>query len=229
VAAVRNPFEVVKQQMQAGLHASTRDAVRTILRVEGWRGFFAGYGSTVAREIPFDAIEFALYEKLKATWKEHKQMRAAPAADGSAPAPVDLVFGENAACGSVAGGVAAAVTTPLDVVKTRLMTQIDVSKMQAATAQTAREGMEAMVAVTHQAQQPAAGAALAAHDRYKGWADAMVRIYREEGMAALYSGIRPRVAWISLGGAIFIGSFEELKRRMSPAVGANRLAPTREG
>jgi solute carrier family 25 (mitochondrial S-adenosylmethionine transporter), member 26 len=56
VVAVRNPFEVVKQQMQSGMHKTTTDAVRTILRVDGVRGFYAGYASTVLREIPFDAI-----------------------------------------------------------------------------------------------------------------------------------------------------------------------------
>ena len=55
-------LQVVKQQMQAGLHGSTQDALRNILRSEGFRGFYAGFLSTVAREIPFDAIEFALYE-----------------------------------------------------------------------------------------------------------------------------------------------------------------------
>jgi solute carrier family 25 S-adenosylmethionine transporter 26 len=167
VTAVRNPFEVVKQQMQSGLHATTGQAVRTILRVDGLRGLYAGYFSTVLREIPFDAIEFALYEALKARLSAHRRR--------------DLVLWENAALGSVAGGVAAALTTPLDVIKTRLMTQTRT----------------------------------AAADRYTGVVDAFVRIRREEGPGALLAGIRPRVAWISLGGAIFIGSFEELKRRLS--------------
>lgn len=56
VVAVRNPFEVVKQQMQSGMHADTMSAVRRILSIDGVRGFYAGYGSTVLREIPFDAI-----------------------------------------------------------------------------------------------------------------------------------------------------------------------------
>jgi solute carrier family 25 S-adenosylmethionine transporter 26 len=48
VCAVRNPFEVVKQQLQSGMHADTRGAVRTILRTAGARGFYAGYLSTGA-------------------------------------------------------------------------------------------------------------------------------------------------------------------------------------
>lgn len=55
---MRNPFEVVKQQMQVGMHSSTRSAVATIMKVDGLRGFYAGYGATVIREAPFDAIQF---------------------------------------------------------------------------------------------------------------------------------------------------------------------------
>lgn len=72
VCAVRNPFEVVKQQMQVGMHRTTADAVREIARVDGIRGFYAGYWSTVIREVPFDALEFALYEAMKRRWRERK-------------------------------------------------------------------------------------------------------------------------------------------------------------
>ena len=46
VCAVRNPFEVVKQQMQSGMHKNAREAVLTITRNEGLRGLYAGYLST---------------------------------------------------------------------------------------------------------------------------------------------------------------------------------------
>jgi solute carrier family 25 S-adenosylmethionine transporter 26 len=65
VTLLRNPFEVVKQQMQIGSHRSTLAAVRTIAAVDGLRGFYAGYVPTLAREIPFDAVQFALYEAMK--------------------------------------------------------------------------------------------------------------------------------------------------------------------
>lgn len=177
VTVVRNPFEVVKQQMQVGMHASTASAVRSIFRAEGPRGFYAGFFSTVSREIPFDAIEFALYELFKRRRARERQR--------------DLVLWENAALGAIAGGVAAAVTTPLDVVKTRMMTQPRLSSSSSAAA--------------------------AAAPRYTGWAHAFRTILREEGAGALAAGMGPRVVWISVGGAIFIGSFEELRRRVLTA------------
>eukprot|EP01138_Halocafeteria_seosinensis_P016480 gb/GECG01016811.1/.p1 GENE.gb/GECG01016811.1/~~gb/GECG01016811.1/.p1 ORF type:complete len:308 (+),score=23.77 gb/GECG01016811.1/:1-924(+) len=110
VCAVRNPFEVVKQQMQAGHHQSTAAAVRDIIKTDGFRGLFAGYWSTVLREIPFDAVEFALYEFLKRRLIQYRRKD-------------DLVLWENCILGSTAGAIAAGLTTPLDVIKTRLMTQ----------------------------------------------------------------------------------------------------------
>eukprot|EP01052_Picozoa_sp_SAG31_P037001 SAG31_NODE_4702_length_3022_cov_6.121108_3_plen_136_part_00 len=59
------------------------------------------------REVPFSAIQFPIFEGLKSSWSNYQ---------GS---PVDSV--QVGLCGSVAGGFAAAITTPLDVTKTRLM------------------------------------------------------------------------------------------------------------
>ena len=51
--------------------------------------------------------------------------------------------------------------------------------------------------------------------RYTSWRDAAARIVREEGAAALAKGIRQRTTQISLGGAIFLGSYEEYKRQLA--------------
>lgn len=72
VASIRTPFEVVKQQLQVGLHKSTTAAVRTIIAVDGFRGLYAGYASTIARDVPFDIIQFVLYEHLKKKLIEHR-------------------------------------------------------------------------------------------------------------------------------------------------------------
>ena len=48
------------------------NAVQTILKSEGVRGLFAGYGSFMLRDLPFDAIEFVAYEQLKKSWVKYK-------------------------------------------------------------------------------------------------------------------------------------------------------------
>lgn len=42
-------------------------------------------------------------------------------------------------------------------------------------------------------------------------------IYRDEGVRVLFSGVAPRVIWISLGGAVFLGVYEAAKKAMNPS------------
>jgi len=79
-----------------------------VLTREGVLGLYRGYGTTVMREIPFTSLQFPLYEFLKIQLARRLGKRSLPAH-------------EAAICGSIAGGVAAALTTPLDVLKTRVM------------------------------------------------------------------------------------------------------------
>lgn len=108
---LRVPTENVKQKMQAGVYKKTGEALRGIMAGQGVAGFWTGYGTTVAREIPFSMIQFPLWEGSKARL--------------SASLDRPLWPWESAACGSASGAFAAAVTTPLDVVKTRLMLGAD--------------------------------------------------------------------------------------------------------
>ncbi len=52
----------------------------------------------------------------------------------------------------------------------------------------------------------------AAAPRYTGWVDALSRIIRDEGALTLFRGIHVRVTWISVGGALFFGAYEEARR-----------------
>jgi len=103
---VRVPVEIVKQRRQAGLGTSM-SIVRSTWQAEGLRGFYRGYLTTVAREIPFSLIQFPLWEYLKKKWSS---------ISGETPKPW-----EASLCGGIAGGIAAGLTTPLDVAKTRIM------------------------------------------------------------------------------------------------------------
>ncbi|KAF8527332.1 mitochondrial carrier domain-containing protein [Gautieria morchelliformis] len=109
---IRVPTEVIKTRSQTSTYGkgamSSLTAARRTLEADGLRGFYRGFGITVAREIPFTSIQFPLYELLKMQLARYLHRKT-------------LYAHEAAVCGSIAGGVAAAVTTPLDVLKTRVM------------------------------------------------------------------------------------------------------------
>lgn len=113
--AVRVPCEVLKQRMQAHktLYRTEPTLFNTIFRVgaDGVRGFYTGFGATVARELAFAAVQMPLFEQLKRMhpWNDSS------ASSGAQRGLVGMV------CGGVAGAFAGAVTTPLDVIKTRAM------------------------------------------------------------------------------------------------------------
>ncbi|KAI9289215.1 mitochondrial carrier domain-containing protein [Umbelopsis sp. AD052] len=104
---IRVPTEVIKQRMQTKQFTATSAAVSSVIKTEGLLGFYRGFLSTVAREIPFTCIQFPIYEYFKRSYAQSKGRRTEPF--------------EAAICGSIAGGIAAAITTPLDVCKTRIM------------------------------------------------------------------------------------------------------------
>ncbi|KAH6656829.1 mitochondrial carrier domain-containing protein [Truncatella angustata] len=115
--AIRVPTEVVKQRAQAGLHGGSSSAAlgailaqyKTVGLAGVWRELYRGWGITVMREVPFTVIQFPLWEALKAWGRRRK-------GDGH-----EVSAGESALYGSMSGAVAAGITTPLDVLKTRIM------------------------------------------------------------------------------------------------------------
>ncbi|KAL7254704.1 hypothetical protein ACSBR1_008950 [Camellia fascicularis] len=86
---IRVPTEVVKQRMQTSQFASAPNAVRAIVSREGFKGLYAGYGSFLLRDLPFDAIQFCIYEQLQIGYK--------------LAAKRDLNDPENAVIGAFAG------------------------------------------------------------------------------------------------------------------------------
>ncbi|RWW71638.1 hypothetical protein BHE74_00020607 [Ensete ventricosum] len=66
---IRVPTEVVKQRMQTGQFTSAPNAVHHIVAKEGIRGLYAGYSSFLLRDLPFDAIQFCIYEQLRSGYK----------------------------------------------------------------------------------------------------------------------------------------------------------------
>jgi len=104
-ALVRVPVDNVKQKMQV----TNESFINTIFKVKvlGIRG----YWSSLMRDIPFSVVQFPLYEYMKKKSLAHKKLHP----------ECEVPIGEAAVFGSLSGGVAAVVTTPVDVIKTRLI------------------------------------------------------------------------------------------------------------
>ncbi|KAG5274498.1 hypothetical protein AALO_G00136980 [Alosa alosa] len=162
---IRVPTEVVKQRTQACPSTNTYQVLVATLRQEGVKGLYRGYGSTVLREIPFSLVQFPLWEYLKSLWSWRQGHT--------------LYSWQAAVCGAFAGGIAAFVTTPLDVAKTRIM----LAKAGTSTA----NGNIPLV---------------------------LCEVWRSQGVTGLFAGSVPRITSISLGGFIFLGAYEKVRRTL---------------
>lgn len=107
-SAITTPMELLKIKGQVaasqGKSFNTIQVMSNILKTEGLIGFYRGWCSTLVRDVPFSFIYFPLYANLKNS-KQFGQGQS---------------FTGNLSAGMAAGMVGGAVSTPFDVVKTRL-------------------------------------------------------------------------------------------------------------
>ncbi|KAI6245901.1 hypothetical protein HI914_06124 [Erysiphe necator] len=109
--ALMNPFDVIKQRMQMHnsrkIYRSLSDCARYIYRTEGITAFYISYPTTLSMTVPFTALQLLAYESVSTFLNPSK-----------AYDPLT-----HCSAGALAGGFAAALTTPMDVVKTILQTR----------------------------------------------------------------------------------------------------------
>jgi solute carrier family 25 protein 39/40 len=144
---------------------------------------------------------------------------AATAAAGAAPGPAAAaapalpppprfhhgrseILAANMASGFIAGGLAAAATTPFDVAKTR---------MQIAASPPPPPGPEPCAACG-----AAPGAAPPPPPRRPGVAAVMREVYATEGARGLFAGVKPRAYRAAPACAIVVSVYELLKRALTP-------------
>ncbi|SBT82736.1 mitochondrial carrier protein, putative [Plasmodium ovale] len=109
--AVRLPFEIVKQKMQVSTNRSMRSIMYDISKIERLSNFmFTSYFFMIIREIPFDCIQYFLWE----TFKEKAKKDFGEFSEKYPTATSSL-------CGGLAGGISGFLTTPIDVIKSRQM------------------------------------------------------------------------------------------------------------
>ena len=102
------PFDTVKQRMQLGHYRSTWHCLRTVLKSEGFTPLYRAFPATLGMNVPYGCIMVAVNESAKKILNVSDQ---------------HYNFASSMIAGAIAGASAAAITTPLDVIKTRLQTQ----------------------------------------------------------------------------------------------------------
>lgn len=175
-----NPMELLKIQ-----GATMRDKLksgeikeligyRQLVKNLGFSGMYTGILATLSRDIPFSMIYFSLYSQTK-------QLLLKDAKDKEA------VAGRAFMAGAIAGTVAAAVTTPLDVIKTRVHSKAVAARVDGIGLFVSREVSLIKMNVAN--------------------------IVKNEGYPAFFKGVVPRCMIISPLFAITMTCYEKLQQK----------------
>lgn len=97
------PFEAAKLRVQTGMAENLMGGL-------GKGGVFMGLGAQIVRDVPFRLMHLIAYDRVSSWWKNRKGR--------------EVGVRDGAALGAVIGAVVGGITTPLDVIKTRVMSQM---------------------------------------------------------------------------------------------------------
>lgn len=214
-----HPADVVKVRMQlAGESPSNphyrtfSHALRSIARTEGVAALYSGLSAALTRQVTYTTLRLGLYASLRDAWAERH---------GSVSVAGKFVSG------TLAGAVASAVSTPVEVSMVRMYND-GAAKMQSvkpASASTPSSGSGAQ----------AAAAPVARHRGYRNIADALFRIAREEGVRGLWSGATPTIVRSMVVNCVQLGTYDVAKERIllvpraTDGVGVHLVASTVSG
>jgi len=118
------PMTILKVRYESNLYAyrSIDAACKDILRMEGLRGFFSGFGATAIRDAPYAGLYVLFYEQAKKRFSLLSQkvpMPGSPDVGMKWSTSASINFGS----GALAAGLATAITNPFDSIKTRIQLQ----------------------------------------------------------------------------------------------------------
>ncbi|MCO5607377.1 hypothetical protein L7F22_061573 [Adiantum nelumboides] len=182
-SAILVPKELITQRMQAGAKGRSWEVFVKIIEKEGLKGLYTGYSAALVRNLPASVLSFSSFEYLKSAWmKRSGKNRLDP--------------WQSVLSGALAGVISSALTTPLDVVKTRLMTQARAEFYKASyaspTSSMATAELQAKIAAS----------------TYKGITSTLRKIWLEEGWIGLTKGFVPRILYSACFSALGYFAFE---------------------
>lgn len=197
-------------------YRGTLDAARTIVRTEGFSALFYGYSATLYRDLPFSALQFMFWEQFK-EWAQQSK--------GSREIGTSLEF----LTGAAAGGLAGAMTCPLDVVKTRLQTQVNPG--HGAQAAKAKQGAAVDPHISHatdgrrlkEASKRLISTSSPSTHRPKPGVPpldtssvfvGLRMIYKHEGVGGWFRGVGPRFVWTSIQSGCMLFLYQIILRKL---------------
>jgi len=100
-----NPMEIVKIRMQVGGEGGARLSLGEVVKELGLRGLYKGTAATLLRDVPFSMVYFSMYGRIKSNLTDENG---------------HIGIGKILLSGIIAGSCAASISTPMDVIKTRV-------------------------------------------------------------------------------------------------------------
>ncbi|EPQ32257.1 uncharacterized protein PFL1_00454 [Pseudozyma flocculosa PF-1] len=200
-ATLVTPLELIRTRQQSAPRSSS--SLTSILGTlvhemrtsrEGPLILWRGLSPTLWRDVPFSAIYFAGYESCK------RILTGGGLGEGNAQGSGEE-FGIAFFSGALSGSVAAVVTHPFDLVKTRL--QADHVVVPGG-----RGGEDKRLSATLRAR--GGGGA-----KHVGVFGTMKQILHKEGLPGLFRGLSPRTAKVAPACGVMIASFEVVGRLLS--------------
>ena len=184
--AFLTPSDCIKQRMQLNT-LTTIEWLKKTIREEGFFALYRSYPMTIFMNVPFAFMIVSANENIKVYANPQQTTN-----------PLLTYFG----CAFIAGMIAAFITNPMDVVKTRLQIQNQWSWLE--------EGKEVKFCTKINApgDLPTEGRV---ELKYTSVRDTVAKVYQQDGIRGFYRGVMPRMMFVSPGVAISWGTYEFFK------------------
>jgi solute carrier family 25 (mitochondrial S-adenosylmethionine transporter), member 26 len=215
--AILTPFEVIKQNAQMVDNSRTnRPRVNaTIEVVKRFRAnplaLWRGYAALAGRNLPFTALQFPMFERIKQSirkYRDERGIRTNTILEGG------LI---TAASAGIGGSIAAVITTPVDVVKTRIMLAAAESAAQDQNP-SFKNAKDALVDATGKTIQSAKeNLTDTVKETVKNVTKPVSRktsmqiareIVQEQGVKGLFRGGALRAVWTLVASGLYLGVYE---------------------
>ncbi|KAL6717889.1 hypothetical protein ACLMJK_003974 [Lecanora helva] len=212
---ILTPAEVLKQNAQMVTHTPHPSPSKNKLfdgnaTIQALRKFnsptqlWRGYTALAGRNLPFTAMQFPMFEHLR-TWIHESRRR-----NGVSTGSLWETGSVTALSAGSAGAVAAVVTTPIDVVKTRIM--LSAADVEQPRGEEQRKVIRELEASGKDAAVEIQKAQQAARGGRAGGVAVGREILRAEGLRGLFRGGALRGLWTALGSGLYLGVYESGRR-----------------